>query len=62
MATDYDCWKEETEKVNVANVIKTFQENVEKITKIFINIVPKIIERNWDTEIDELNVRILYLF
>lgn len=57
MATDYDCWKEETEKVNVANVIKTFKENVEKITQIFINAVPKISERNWDAEIDELNVR-----
>lgn len=57
MATDYDCWKEETEKVNVANVIKIFKENVEKITQIFINAVPKISERNWDAEIDELNVR-----
>jgi len=57
MATDYDCWREATEKVNVASVIKVFQENVKKITKLFIAVVPKIAEKNWDVEIDELNVR-----
>lgn len=57
MATDYDCWREETEKVNVANVIKVFQENVKKITQLFIEVVPKIANRNWDVEIDELQVR-----
>jgi len=57
MATDYDCWREATEKVNVANVVKVFQENIKKITKLLIEIVPKIAEKNWDVEIDELNVR-----
>lgn len=57
MATDYDCWNDSSEKVNVANVIKVFQENVKKITKLFIEVVPRIAEKNWDTEIDELNVR-----
>lgn len=57
MATDYDCWREATEKVNVANVIKVFQENVKKITRLFIEVIPKIAEKNWDVEIDELNVR-----
>lgn len=57
MATDYDCWREATEKVNVACVIKVFQENVKKITQLFVEVVPKIAERNWDCEIDELNVR-----
>jgi len=61
MATDYDCWREATEKVNVANVIRVFQENVEKITKLFIEVLPKIAEKNWDVEIDELNVRKLAL-
>ncbi|XP_050538286.1 S-methyl-5'-thioadenosine phosphorylase [Daktulosphaira vitifoliae] len=54
MATDYDCWREDTEKVNVASVIKVFQENVKKITHIFLNVVPIIAEKNWDSEIDEL--------
>ncbi|XP_050440887.1 S-methyl-5'-thioadenosine phosphorylase-like [Adelges cooleyi] len=54
MATDYDCWREATEKVNVANVLKVFQENVEKVTRIFISVVTKIAEKNWDTEIDDL--------
>lgn len=57
MATDYDCWREATEKVNVSNVIKVFQENVKKITRLFIEVVPKIAEKNWDVEIDELNVK-----
>lgn len=57
MATDYDCWKEATEKVNVANVIKVFQENVKKIVQLFYEVMPKIAEKNWDVEIDELNVR-----
>ncbi|XP_001945751.3 S-methyl-5'-thioadenosine phosphorylase [Acyrthosiphon pisum] len=55
MATDYDCWREATEKVNVANVIRVFQENVKKITTLFIEVLPKIAEKNWDVEIDELN-------
>jgi len=57
MATDYDCWREMTEKVNVINVIKVFQENVKKIIQLFCEVVPKIAEKNWDVEIDELNVR-----
>lgn len=57
MATDYDCWREATEKVNVVNVIKVFQENVKKITQLFIEVTPKIAERNWDNEIEELKVR-----
>jgi len=61
MATDYDCWREATEKVNVANVVRVFQENVKKITKLIIAVIPKIAEKNWDAEIDELNVRKLKL-
>jgi len=61
MATDYDCWREATEKVNVANVIRVFQENVKKITTLFIEVLPKIAGKNWDVEIDELNVRKLTL-
>lgn len=57
MATDYDCWREATEKVNVTNVIRVFQENVKKITELFIEVIPVIAERNWDVEINELNVR-----
>lgn len=62
MSTDYDCWKETTENVNVANVIKVFQENVKKITELFINVIPVIGEKNWDVEINELNVRSFVYF
>jgi len=61
MATDYDCWREATEKVNVAEVVRVFQENVKKITTLFIEVVSKIAKKNWDVEIDELNVRKLTL-
>lgn len=62
MSTDYDCWKEATENVNVSNVIKVFQENVKKITELFINVIPVIGEKNWDVEINELNVSFVYFY
>ena len=40
MITDYDCWKEE----HVSNdlVVKTMQENVEKLKKLLIYLIPLI--------------------
>uniref|UniRef100_A0A8D8QBT9 S-methyl-5'-thioadenosine phosphorylase n=1 Tax=Cacopsylla melanoneura TaxID=428564 RepID=A0A8D8QBT9_9HEMI len=54
MATDYDCWRDVGNKVCVADVLKTFKENVEKITKLFVHIVPKIAAQDWTKEIEEL--------
>lgn len=54
MATDYDCWRDTGDKVCVADVMKTFKENVEKITKLFVHIVPKIAAKDWTKEITEL--------
>lgn len=54
MATDYDCWRDTGNKVCVADVLKTFKENVEKITKLFVHIVPKIAAKDWTNEITEL--------
>lgn len=56
MATDYDCWRDTGDKVCVADVLKTFKENVEKITKLFVHIVPKIAAKDWSKEISELKV------
>jgi 5'-methylthioadenosine phosphorylase len=43
MATDYDCWKV-GETVDIEKVIKTFKENVEKVTKLIIAAIPEISE------------------
>jgi len=51
MATDYDCWRDTGEKVSVENVMKTFKENAEKVTMLFVNVVPKIAKKDWSNEI-----------
>uniref|UniRef100_A0A1B6KHS5 S-methyl-5'-thioadenosine phosphorylase n=1 Tax=Graphocephala atropunctata TaxID=36148 RepID=A0A1B6KHS5_9HEMI len=48
MATDYDCWRDHGDGVCVADVLATFKKNVEKITKLFVAVVPKIADRKWD--------------
>jgi len=52
MATDYDCWRGGS--VNVNEVMTTFKANVENITKLFVEVIPKIANENWDETIDEL--------
>lgn len=42
MSTDYDCWLEGEEPVTWEAVLKIFAENVEKVTKLLMNAIPKI--------------------
>ena len=56
LATDYDCWKETEGVVNVENVIKVFQENVQKVKDIILHTIKLVGSRNWDQEISDLNV------
>jgi 5'-methylthioadenosine phosphorylase len=42
MSTDYDCWKENEEPVTFEMVMKTMNENAEKVKKLFINAIPRI--------------------
>jgi len=56
MATDYDCWRDTGEKVSVENVMKTFRENAEKVTMLFVNVVPKIAKKDWCNEIMALKM------
>ncbi|MBN2536573.1 MAG: S-methyl-5'-thioadenosine phosphorylase [Spirochaetales bacterium] len=42
MSTDYDCWKEDEEPVTWEQILKIFGENVGKVTKLLINVIPKI--------------------
>lgn len=61
MATDYDCWHESAEVVNVSGVIEMFQKNVEKVTQLIIASIQIIATRNWDDVIDKLKVRKTFL-
>lgn len=42
MSTDYDCWKDDEEPVTWEAVLKIFKENVEKVTSLLIDTIPKI--------------------
>jgi 5'-methylthioadenosine phosphorylase len=42
MSTDYDCWREGEEPVTWEAVLKIFGENVDKVTKLLIYIIPKV--------------------
>ncbi|XP_052893553.1 S-methyl-5'-thioadenosine phosphorylase [Anopheles moucheti] len=54
MATDYDCWRETGEDVNVADVLATFKKNVTKVTDLIINAIPKVAALDWSDTIEEL--------
>lgn len=56
VATDYDCWKDCKDNVHAADVMEVFKQNINKIRDIFIKTVKLIGERNWDKEIDTLQV------
>lgn len=51
MATDYDCWREGGESVNVADVLKTFGENVVKVKSILVHAVGNIAKQDWSDDI-----------
>lgn len=42
MSTDYDCWKEDEEPVTWLAVLEIFRQNVEKVTKLLVNVIGKI--------------------
>ena len=42
MSTDYDCWKEGEEPVTWDAILEIFGKNVEKVTKLLVNAIPKI--------------------
>ncbi|MBU0536354.1 MAG: S-methyl-5'-thioadenosine phosphorylase [Nanoarchaeota archaeon] len=45
MSTDYDCWKTDEAPVTWEEILKVFGENVEKVTKLLINTIPKISDK-----------------
>lgn len=42
MATDYDCWKKDEETVSWEAIVKVFGENVEKVTRLLVNVIQKL--------------------
>ena len=42
MSTDYDCWKDDEAPVTWDAILEIFGKNVEKVTKLLINTIPKI--------------------
>jgi len=42
MSTDYDSWKEDESPVTWEAVLEIFKENVEKVTNLLLNTIPKI--------------------
>jgi 5'-methylthioadenosine phosphorylase len=43
MSTDYDCWKEDEAPVTWDDILKVFKQNVEKVKKLLIETIPKVI-------------------
>ncbi|XP_011405094.1 PREDICTED: S-methyl-5'-thioadenosine phosphorylase-like [Amphimedon queenslandica] len=47
LPTDYDCWRDTGEPVNVALVMKTLEENGEKAKNLLLKAVPAIAKEEW---------------
>ena len=56
MATDYDCWHDHEEKVSVDLALKTFRENIGKVTQLLYAAIPIIAARDWSQTIKDLKV------
>lgn len=53
MATDYDCWRDTGEKVSHKYVLEIFHQNVQKVIKILLAVVPKMGKVDWTQTIAE---------
>jgi len=42
MSTDYDCWKDDEEPVTWESLLEIFKANVEKVTDLLVNVIPKV--------------------
>ncbi|XP_055376795.1 S-methyl-5'-thioadenosine phosphorylase isoform X2 [Condylostylus longicornis] len=58
IATDYDCWREKGESVTVADVLKTFSANVDKVKKIIIAAVENVSKEEWTEDIYSLRKQV----
>lgn len=53
MATDYDCWRCEGEKVSHKYVLSIFEQNVNKVIKLLLALVPRMAKEDWTKTIAE---------
>ena len=42
MSTDYDCWKDDEPPVSWDEIMMVFNNNVDKVKKLLVNVIPKI--------------------
>jgi 5'-methylthioadenosine phosphorylase len=42
MSTDYDCWKEDEEPVSWEEVLRVFNDNVGKVLRLLLEVIPKV--------------------
>ncbi|MEZ5895123.1 MAG: S-methyl-5'-thioadenosine phosphorylase [Parvularculaceae bacterium] len=42
MVTDYDCWREETEAVEVASILEVMHQNTEKARRLIVDVAARL--------------------
>ncbi len=42
MATDYDCWRENTESVTMDMILDTMNRNAERVKKLLLAVIPRL--------------------
>ena len=42
ISTDYDCWKDDEEPVTFEDIIKIFNQNIEKVKELIFNTIAEI--------------------
>lgn len=47
MVTDYDCWRESEEAVDVAKVLAVLKDNAGKVKNLFLDAIPVIAGKDW---------------
>lgn len=68
MVTDYDCWRETGEAVNVEKVLAVLKMNIENVKKLIVKAVGNIENnRNWEevikaNKVTELAFRVFRTF
>ena len=58
LVTDYDCWRETGEAVDVASVLACLKKNIDNVQKVFVEAVKSLANnRQWDDVIKANRVR-----
>ncbi|XP_067928685.1 S-methyl-5'-thioadenosine phosphorylase-like [Watersipora subatra] len=47
LATDYDCWRDQSEAVSLEMVLKTMKSNSEKALKLLLYTIPRLASSDW---------------